>query len=154
MLIFYSFIGKYYIKALYWRATFHSKSPVIFHCFFPLFLFGIFICFLFAVNIGLCEPADDELIDLKLIPSINEVVHFENDSYIVSCQANETRLRWFDPNNVWIENNRGRVHIEQRENELSLIFTSIQHDDNGNWTCEAEKGNRKLAFSMIVYSEC
>lgn len=107
-----------------------------------------------AVNIGFCEVADDELIDLKLIPSIKEVVHFENDSYIVACQANETRLRWFNPQSQWVEDNLGRVHIEeQHENELSLVFSSIQYSDNGNWTCQAEKNNQKTSFSMIVYSK-
>lgn len=87
------------------------------------------------------------------MPSINEVVHFENDSYIVSCQANGTRLRWIDSNSKWIDEHRGRIFIEDRGNESVLIFTSISLADNGNWTCEAERGNRKISFNMIVYSK-
>lgn len=87
------------------------------------------------------------------MPSIDEVVHFENDSYIVSCQANGTRLRWFDPNSEWVDNHRGRIHVEEHHNESVLIFSTISLADKGNWTCEAEKGHRKITFSMIVYSK-
>lgn len=100
----------------------------------------------------LCTP-EEEAFELKLLPAINEVVHFENDSYIVSCQASGTRLRWLDSKGEWIGNDKGRIHVEDRGTEVVLVFTSISSDDNGNWTCEAEKENRKISFSMIVYSE-
>lgn len=106
--------------------------------------------FCVSVGLGRCEPNNEY--DLKLVPSINEVVHFENDSYIVSCQANNTRLAWLNPKNQWIDNHRGRIHIEDRGNELTLVFSSILMADNGNWTCVAEKDERKMFFSMIVYS--
>lgn len=84
---------------------------------------------------------------------MNEVVHFENESYIVSCHALNTRLRWLDPDNIWVDKGRGGVHVEERTNELVLVFTSISSTtDNGTWTCQAENGNRKIAFNMIVYS--
>lgn len=99
------------------------------------------------------SASQEEIYELKLVPSVKEVVHFENDSYIVSCQASDTRLRWMDPDNVWVDKGRGGVHVEQRENELVLVFTSISaKTDNGTWTCQAEKGNRMIAFNMIVYS--
>lgn len=100
------------------------------------------------------STAEEEVHELKLVPSVKEVVHFENDSYIVSCQAVNTRLRWLDPDNVWVDKGRGGVHVEQRDNELVLMFTSISSQtDNGTWTCQAEQGNRKIAFNLIVYSK-
>lgn len=88
------------------------------------------------------------------MPSLNEVVRFENDSYIVSCHAAaNTRLRWLDPDNVWVDKKRGGVHVEQRNNELVLVFASLSGDtDNGTWTCQAEMDNQKITFNMIVYS--
>lgn len=109
-------------------------------------------CFMISVGTVLSTP-EEETYELKLVPSVNEVVHFENESYIVSCQAAETRLRWLDPDNIWVDKGRGGVHVEDRTSELVLVFTSISSKtDNGTWTCEAEKGNRKITFNMIVYS--
>lgn len=118
-----------------------------------------YLAYLFLSLVGTVIGApEDETFEVKLMPSISEVVHFENDSYIVSCQAligdgKRTRLRWFDSDDQWVENDRGRIHVEERENELVLVFTSISLEDNGNWTCEAEKDNKKIAFNMIVYSK-
>lgn len=107
----------------------------------------------------LCRPAETETTpaveyELKLHPSNNEVVRFENESYIVSCQAAaNTRLRWLDPDNVWVDKKRGGVHVEQHDNELRLVFASLSADtDNGTWTCQSEMDNQKTTFNMIVYS--
>lgn len=87
------------------------------------------------------------------MPSLNEVVRFENESYVVSCHAQNTRLRWLDPDNVWVDKKRGGVHVEQGNNTLVLVFASLSADmDNGTWTCQAEMDNQKISFNMIVYS--
>lgn len=107
----------------------------------------------FSVGIAL-SATEEQNYEFKLVPSMNEVVHFENDSYIVSCQVSiETRLRWIDPQNKWIEKSRGHVEVEDRGSESVLIFKSIGYEDSGNWTCEAEEGLRRIAFNMIVYSK-
>lgn len=100
------------------------------------------------------SESDEAAYELKLVPSVTEVVHFENDSYIISCAANtKTRLRWLDPDNIWIDKSRGGVHVEQKnDEELSLVFKSISSAHNGTFICEAEKDNRKISFNMIVYS--
>lgn len=92
---------------------------------------------------------------MKLMPSINEVEHFENESYVVACQAlvGKKRLRWFDSEGKWIENDRGRIHVKEKDNEMLLVFTSISLEDKGKWTCEAEEGHKKISFNMIVYSK-
>lgn len=71
--------------------------------------------------------SEDETSDIKLTPSINEVEHFENESYVVACQAllGKTRLRWFDSEGKWVENDRGRIHVKEKDNEILLVFTSI-----------------------------
>lgn len=113
---------------------------------------------LFSVGTILCstipEPTPAVEYELKLVPSLSEVVRFENESYIVSCHAAaNTRLRWLDPDNVWVDKKRGGVHVEQRNNELVLVFASLSADtDNGTWTCQAEMDNQKTTFNMIVYS--
>lgn len=91
----------------------------------------------------------------KIMPPINEVVHFENDSYIVTCDGVGTRVRWFSPKNVWVDpQKRGtNVHVEEKNFESALIFTSITLDDKGNWTCEAENNPQRVGFNMIVYSK-
>lgn len=90
----------------------------------------------------------------KLMPSINEVVHFESESYIVTCDSNGARVRWFDPNNQFVDPvNRSRVHVEERNGESALIFTSILPEDKGNWTCQAENNPHRVGFNMIVYSK-
>lgn len=120
-----------------------------------------FCCFsssLFSVGTVLCStiPATTPAVEyeLKLNPSHNEVVRFENESYIVSCHAgSNTRLRWLDPDNVWVDKKRGGVHVEQRKGGLFLVFASLSADtDNGTWTCQAEMDNQKTTFNMIVYS--
>lgn len=107
----------------------------------------------FRIGLVLCQNAESDSYEFKLVPPANEVVHFENDSYIVSCQANGTRLRWLDPNNQWIDRQHGRFYVEERHNESVLIFTSISSMDNGTWTCESERGHRKISLHMIVYSK-
>lgn len=110
-----------------------------------------------GLGLAICQNTDIDSHVFKLVPSINEVVHYENDSYIVACQANGTRVRWLDPNNKWVDQHEKRHHVEERTlmtlNESSLVFNSISASDNGTWTCEAEKDNRKLTFTMIVYSK-
>lgn len=122
-----------------------------------LFFFLLLQFYDFSVGPGRCSPttAPPEIsYELKLVPSLNEVVRFENDSYIVSCHAAaNTRLRWLDPDNVWVDKKRGGVHVEQRNNELVLVFASLSADtDNGTWTCQAEMDNQKTTFNMIIYS--
>lgn len=97
---------------------------------------------------------DEEYPEMKLIPSTYEVVRFENESYIVECQANSTRLRWLNPRNIWIQNHQGRVYIDEIDNKTKLVFRSISMHDNGEWVCEAEQGNRKTYFRMVVSSKC
>lgn len=127
------------------------------HKFYYVLLF--FFSLLFSVGTVLCEtipsPSPETAYEFKLVPSVKEVVRFENDSYIVSCQAGaNTRLRWLDPENVWVDKKRGGVHVEQRNNESALVFASLSADtDNGTWTCQAELDNQKLTFNMIVYSK-
>lgn len=130
----------------------------------PLVIVVVFSSSLFSVGTVLCSPTSISPTtpppppaieyELNLVPSLNEVVRFENDSYIVSCNASATtRLRWLDPDNVWVDKTRGGVHVEQRNNELVLVFASLSADtDNGTWTCQAEMDNRKITFNMIVYS--
>lgn len=110
----------------------------------------------FSVGTVVTAPTEPPTIqyELKLVPSVNEVVRFENDSYLVSCHAPNTRLRWLDPDNSWVDRKRGGgVHVEQRGNELVLMFQSLSADtDNGTWTCQSEMDNQKITFNMIVYS--
>lgn len=100
------------------------------------------------------NASEEQVFEPKLMPSINEVVHYENDSYIVTCNGDGVRVRWFDPNNQWIDPmNRSRVHVEERNSESALIFTSISPEDKGNWTCQAENNPRRVGVNMIVYSK-
>lgn len=80
-------------------------------------------------------------------------MHLENDSYIVACQAKDTGLRWLDPDAKRVEKDRGRIHVEEQNKELVLVFTSIALKDNGNWTCKGENEHKKISFNMIVYSK-
>lgn len=124
------------------------------YIFYYLMLFSLLP--FFSVGTVLCSTTapPEPAYELKLVPSLKEVVRFENDSYIVSCHAGaNTRLRWLDPDNVWMDKKRGGVHIEQRNNELVLVFASLSAEtDNGTWTCQAEMDNQKITFNMIVYS--
>lgn len=88
--------------------------------------------------------------DVKLTPSATEVVHYVNESYIVSCEAIDSRLRWFNPLNEVVGDRPDRVHTAKIQGKLALVFTSISMDDNGTWLCEAEKGNQKISFNMNV----
>lgn len=93
---------------------------------------------------------------LTLTPASTDVVHYINDSYIVFCEANNTRVRWLDPQNNVIDVNRGRVHVEEQKGKLALMFLHIELADAGHWTCEAlneNKGNLKTSFHMRVYSK-
>lgn len=134
--------------ALEKNALQHFSMTIVLLAVFFLNVFN----FILAVG-SVLSTSEEENNELKLVPSVNEVVHFENESYIVACQGVNTRLRWLDPDNVWIDKGRGGVHVEERDNELVLMFSSISSQtDNGTWTCQAENGNRKTAFNMIVYS--
>lgn len=127
------------------------------HIFYYVLLFFLSLVFLLFFSVGTVRSsttAPEISYELKLVPSLKEVVRFENESYIVSCHAAaNTRLRWLDPDNVWVDKKRGSVHVEQRNNELVLVFASLSADtDNGTWTCQAEMDDQKITFNMIVYS--
>ncbi|XP_049549195.1 limbic system-associated membrane protein isoform X2 [Anopheles darlingi] len=96
-----------------------------------------------------------------------ELAHFVNQSRIASCGHSnpDTKLRWRTPKNAVIEEKRGRVHIERKDNALLLIFEKIERSDQGNWTCEVVGPNKtnggtpsstpppplQKSFKMIVY---
>ncbi|XP_035774509.1 hemicentin-1-like isoform X1 [Anopheles albimanus] len=94
-----------------------------------------------------------------------ELAHFVNQSRIASCGHSnpDTVLRWRTPKNAVIEEKRGRVHIERKDNALLLIFEKIERSDQGNWTCEVVAPNKttggssspqpplQKSFKMIVY---
>lgn len=69
------------------------------------------------------------------------------------CQAKNVTVRWRDPQNNVIRGNRGRVHVEESEGKVALMFLHIELEDAGHWTCEADKGNVKTSFHMAVYSK-
>lgn len=91
--------------------------------------------------------------DMELMPPDSQVVRYENESYIVQCSAGESRLRWLSPQYEWIEHHHGRIHIEHNAGKLKLAFNRITLNDSGVWTCEAERGSRKMQFDMVVHSE-
>lgn len=106
------------------------------------------------LSISAEEEIKSEPYEFKLVPPVSEVVHFEGDSFIVSCQAYKSRLRWKNPQgNLTDALDRDRVHVEERGNGSALIFTAISQKENGTWTCQAEEGNREISFNMIVYSK-
>lgn len=116
--------------------------------------FSSFHLFTILEPYGMCASEEQQINEPKLMPSINEVVHFENESYIVTCDGGGVRVRWFSPNNTWVDPiNRGRVHVEEKNSESALVFTSITPEDKGNWTCEAENNPQRIGFNMIVYSK-
>lgn len=93
---------------------------------------------------------------LTLTPDSTDVVHYINDSYIVFCEANNTSVRWLDPQNMEIKANRDRVHVEGQKGKMALMFLHIELADAGHWTCEAvgeNTSNIKTSFHMRVYSK-
>lgn len=99
------------------------------------------------------EVEPDDLTDMELKPPDTQVVRYENETYIVQCSAGESRLRWLNPQYEWIEHHHGRIHIEHNAGKLTLAFNRITLNDSGIWTCEAEHGNRRAQFNMVVHSE-
>ncbi|XP_031634905.1 neural cell adhesion molecule 2-like [Contarinia nasturtii] len=120
------------------------------HKIFNIYYF--YMLWMFCTELILVNASEEQSFEPKLMPSVNEVMHSENDTYIVSCAGDGVRVRWFDPNNKWIDPmDRGHVHVEERNSESLLIFTSISPEDRGNWTCQAENNTRRAGFNMIVY---
>lgn len=97
------------------------------------------------------EPNDIPEMELK--PPDTQVVRYENETYIVQCGAGESRMRWLSPQYEWIEHHHGRIHIEHDVGKLTLAFNRITLNDSGIWTCEAERGNQKIQFNMVVHSQ-
>lgn len=117
------------------------------------FFLNVSVFFIFLFTVG-GATSEEEKFEIKLTPS-NKVERYEKDSYIVTCQVlhGKTRLRWLNPEGIWVENLRGRIHVKENDNEVSLVFTSISVEDKGDWTCEAEEGGKKISFNMIVISK-
>lgn len=60
---------------------------------------------------------------LLISPSSSEVVHFVNDSHIVTCSVNKgSKIKWINPKGNIIPDTRGRVHVEDRS--LTTVGTS------------------------------
>lgn len=52
---------------------------------------------------------------LMISPMSAEVIHFVNDSHIVTCSVNKgTKIKWINPKGNVVEENRGRIHVEDR----------------------------------------
>lgn len=90
----------------------------------------------------------------KLSPPNAEVIHSVGERHIVSCEANNTAVKWIDPRGKEVAIDHGRVHFEKRTGNVSiLMFMPINLSDNGTWTCKAEKSNNRVSFNMVVYSK-
>lgn len=118
-------------------------------------MFG-FIWFAINFTVGVVWSTSEENSshhEFKLVPPDGDVARTEDESYIVSCQANKTRLRWFSPHNKWIDAKHGRVYVidVNGSNELKLVITSIRRADQGEWRCEAEEPKKIISFNMMVY---
>ncbi|XP_035908761.1 neural cell adhesion molecule 2-like isoform X2 [Anopheles stephensi] len=102
---------------------------------------------------------------LRLAPE-EEMAHFVDQSRMVTCSHTnqEVKLKWRNPKNVVISETKGRVHIEDKGDSLSLIFEAIARTDQGNWTCEVDVDGtttatdgrvtvpaQRKSFKMIVY---
>jgi hypothetical protein len=88
---------------------------------------------------------------VSLIPPIEEYVQLINDSRSIIC--NGTAIKWKTPNNNYVTNLDGRIHVAENKtlNTLTLVLQNIEEKDLGTWTCEGNYGNK--SFSLIVYSK-
>ncbi|XP_014285458.1 limbic system-associated membrane protein [Halyomorpha halys] len=93
--------------------------------------------------LGFCNGA------LQLSPALNEAERYVNDSYMVTCfGGNGTGAKWFGPENLPIPVGAGRIHTEERNNYVSLIFEYILRNDSGSYICS--KDNEKVSFKLTV----
>lgn len=61
-------------------------------------------------------------------------------------------MGWFDPKERQVDGEKGRIHIQEREeNLLSLVFDQILAEDEGIWTCVTNKTARN--FKLNVYGK-
>ncbi|XP_073990008.1 limbic system-associated membrane protein-like isoform X2 [Rhodnius prolixus] len=79
---------------------------------------------------------------LRLSPKVTEAERYVNDTYIVTCIAENSSAEttWSGPHGR-INSTRGRVHIEEfQEDEagkqLRLVFEKITRQDKGTYVCQ------------------
>lgn len=107
-----------------------------------MFLYDVKLVFIFAL-LGCCYGS------LQLSPALNETERYVNDSYMVTCfGGNGTGARWIGPENIPIPAGAGRIHTEERNKYVSLIFEYIRRNDSGSYVCA--KDNEKASFKLTV----
>ncbi|XP_059613133.1 neural cell adhesion molecule 1-like [Phlebotomus argentipes] len=100
------------------------------------------------------EAAHHEKINLQ--PPVLEVVKSVNDSFIVTCNAqnNVMAVRWQNPKRGSIRERKGRIHTEEIRDSLALVFEHITLADRGEWSCLGDDiEDIKSSFRMIVNEE-
>ncbi|XP_055683209.1 neural cell adhesion molecule 1-A-like [Lutzomyia longipalpis] len=114
--------------------------------------FGMIVVFLAAFMCGVESHREK----ISLQPPLREVVRSVNDSYIVTCNAqnNAMAVRWQNPKKGSIKERRGRVHTEDIRDSLALVFEHITLADRGEWSCLGDDAeDTKSSFRMIVNEE-
>ncbi|CAO1325840.1 unnamed protein product, partial [Diamesa serratosioi] len=90
---------------------------------------------------------------IELIPDSPEFVHFINEARFVTCIGrNVEHIKWLKPDGSQITDTKGRVHVEEKDGRLLLMFDKINNQDHGKWSCVADADDSVLKFfHMKVY---
>jgi hypothetical protein len=93
---------------------------------------------------------------IYLTPDNTEYSNSVNDLRIITCDGVD--IRWVDPRGNIVNDRIGRVYVENVMNgedsemqQLRLIFSRIEEEDYGQWTCEGK--HSKKSFLLNIYGE-
>ena len=74
------------------------------------------------------------------------------NTLVLERGRNVEHVKWLKPDGSQITDTKGRVHVEEKDGRLLLMFDKINSQDHGKWSCVADDDESVLKFfHMKVY---
>ncbi|GLV31354.1 factor of interpulse interval [Carabus blaptoides fortunei] len=87
---------------------------------------------------------------LNLAPTVQDVVRYVNESYIVTCTEDTKKpVTWYTSHGVAVHE-KGHPHVTNMSSGTALVFEKISVEDRGHYHCKNEEDS--VSFKLIVIS--
>ncbi|KZS20919.1 neural cell adhesion molecule 1-B [Daphnia magna] len=103
---------------------------------------------------GLTSGEQSAGASIWLAPSNPTVAVFANQSYFVSCKApGAEKIVWTKVGEGDITPTSGKIHVEEKEDGMDLVFETIRKKNQGDYSCRAiirgQEVEKKITLSVF-----
>lgn len=114
---------------------------------------------IYSIYENVADIVDEGGEKISLIPSDAEYVRILDAGHFVTCNGTfSSSIRWLMPNGSEVADTKGRVHVENDDHQVRLIFDKVKFEDQGRWTClmDDDDDDKKIVekfFNLNIYGK-